>query len=110
MYLYLSRVDLFLLFPEQHTVITTCLVFELVLGIIGDLETTENTDRVCRHEANTCVFYLRNVGNLRFRDLGMFLSQPPHGYSKATVHISFCLPISRNMCDKIFRLSLPMMF
>lgn len=46
MYLYLSRVDLFLLFPEQHTVITTCLVFELVLGIIGDLETIENTECV----------------------------------------------------------------
>lgn len=46
MYLYLSRVDLFLLFPEQHTAITTCLVFELVLGIIGDLETIENTECV----------------------------------------------------------------
>lgn len=45
-YLYLSRVDLFLLFPEQHTVITTCLVFELVLGIIGDLEMIENTECV----------------------------------------------------------------
>lgn len=48
MYLYLSQIDLFLLFPEQYTVITTCLVFKLVLGIIGDQETVENTNGVCR--------------------------------------------------------------